>query len=392
MPLLGYVCPAGGEAPGRQTPVAHCLNGCTNPCVAPPLLAAMYKSDTENYHQGDYISASMIAGEGCARQIQWERFEPFYDLPRKRYWPFRGTVIHRICEGAGDLLEQYGWLQEVRMQTSLSYDLPTPVFERRERRRAPSELAELERREYLRASFEVDQWLHGKPAATQILRESLIAHLQEPVEELEVVQHFTGDYDHNTALIIVVRGTCDGYNPFKRALADMKSMADAKAEMTITGTKGGTFSKNLDDSHVWQFNIYRWLIARTPVPDGVRARFAELGLPLLRGRTYPAPTTLWMQGIGMMDMPRSGVSYALTKRGKTTVHDIDPVPVLPLHQIEEFVRPRALFWYRHLALGLPAPVVGASKRWLCKNCAFNGEVIPGERCLPTQEDVAEVAA
>lgn len=390
MPLRGYVCPQGGEEPGRANPIDYCLGSCKNPCVAPPLLGAMFKADTENYHQGDYISASMLAGEGCARQVVYERYEDFYDLPRKRFWPFRGTVIHRICEGAGDFIEQFGWLQEMRTQVALTYPMAAPVFEILTRERPADELAALTHREYLRASFEADKWLAEQRLPTHgTLRDNLVVALQRPIDPVEVTERFTGDYDSSKDLVINVRGTADGYNPFIRTLADMKSQADAKADMVIRGTKQGEFSKNLEDSHVWQFNIYRWLIAQTKVPPELNDRFEALGLPRLKAKTFPAPTRLWMQGISMMEIPRSGVTYAYTKRGQTTLYDIDDVPVLTMQQIEDFVRPRALFWYKHLKLGLPAPVVGEKKAWLCRSCAFNGEVIDGERCHPTAERAAQ---
>jgi hypothetical protein len=291
----------------------------------------MYKSDTSNYHNDHtYLSASMLAGNGCARQTLWERTSDFVELPRRRFWPFRGSIGHALCEGADDLIAQYGWLQEIRTETTLTYpDLPAPLFDEK--------------------------------------------------------GEFTGDFDHDRVLEIAVRGTADAYNPLIRTLADMKSMADKKAIDTIRGAKDGTFSKNLEDSHVWQFNIYRWLLARTAVPDWVRERFAAFGLPAIRTKNFPAPTTLIMQGFSMMELPRSGITYPISARGQTTLYDIDPVPVLPLHEIEAFVRPRALYWYRHLVLKLPAPVLPADQGWMCKNCQFNGELLAGERCHPDAE-------
>jgi hypothetical protein len=330
--LIGYRCPAGGEQPGRNNSIDYCLGTCKNPCVSPPLLAAMFKADTGNYHNdSSYISASMLAGTNCPRQTLWERTEDFYDLPRKRYWPFRGTHAHTICEGAGDLLAKYGWVQEIRTECTLNYpDVAAPIF-----------------------------------------------------DENGV---FTGQFSETENLKIKVRGTGDAYNPFVLPrIADMKSMADKKATMVITGTKGGTFSKNLDDTHVWQFNIYRYLFSKTPIPDELREQWRSYGLPELKGKNFPAPKELVMQGIGMMDIPRSGATYPITDRGRTTLYDIDPVPVLPLKEIEAFMKEKALFWYRHLVLRIPAPVLPESKKWMCKGCAFNGEIVPGERCFPDAE-------
>lgn len=331
--LVGYRCPPGGEEPGRNNSIDYCLGRCKKPCIAPPLLAAMYKADTGNYHNDHtYLSASMLAGSNCPRQTLWERTEDFYDLPRKRYWPFRGTHAHTICEGAGELLAKYGWLQEIRAEAEFKYpDKAAPIFEDGE---------------------------------------------------------WTGSFHKDEHLIIKVKGTADAYNPYTKQLADMKSMADTKATMVITGSKGGTFSKNLADDHVWQFNIYRLLLSRTKIPQQVKDQFAEFGLPPLKSKCYPAPSELIMQGIGMMDIPRSGATYPVSKYGKTTLYEIDPVPVLLLTEIDTFVRERAFFWFRHMVMGVPAPVVPKSKAWLCKNCAFNGELIPGERCFPEAERAA----
>jgi len=324
MPLKGYVCPPGGEEPGRQNELEYCLTGCQLPCVTPPLLAAMWKADTTNYHQGDYISASMLAGSGCSRQVMFERYEDFYEQPTRRYWAFRGTHAHSIVEGAADLIAPYGWLQEIRMSTTLTYDLAAPVFD------------------------EHGQW--------------------------------TGDFDSTKDLEIVVRGTCDAYDPVRRVLVDCKSMSDKKVDMMIKGSTPGTYSKNLQDSWVAQLNIYRYLIARTPIPSEIRATFRELNLPLPRGKHFPAPTRLFIQGIAMMSHPVSGSRLDVRARGQTTLYDIDHVPVWSMQETEDFIRPRALEWYKALNLKKMPPVVPKDKDWLCRSCAFNGH-----HCHPEEE-------
>lgn len=344
MPLEGYVCPPGGEEPGRKNPIDYCLRDCAQPCVTPPLLAAMWKAEQTNYHKADYISASMLAGNNCPRQTVKERFEPYWDQPTKRYWPFRGNLAHRMCEDAEGVIEPYGWILELKMQTTLEYDLPAPVFE-------------------LKANE------HG-----------------------DLVQVFTGRYDPKEALKVTVNGTTDAYNPFKRILADQKSMADKKAEMVVKGEKGGTFSPQLDDAHVWQFNIYRWLLARTRITDEQRERMASFGLPPIKGRTWPAPTQLIMQGLSMMHLVRSGADHAWTERGRgVSIYPVDSIPVLGLKDIEEYVRPRALQWYKWLVLREPTPVVPASQKWLCAGCAFNGERLAHGTCFPTAERAARKA-
>jgi hypothetical protein len=289
----------------------------------------MWQADTNNYHQGDYISASMLAGSGCARQVQFERLYDFYDLPEKRYWPFRGTHAHQIVENAGEQIAKYGWLQEIRMSCELVYpDEPRPLFD------------------------EQGQW--------------------------------TGEVDTTKPLVIALRGTCDAYNPVTRTLVDCKSMADRKVDMMIKGASPGTWSNNLQDSWIAQLNIYRYLITKTLIPKEIKAQFKKYGLPKLPGPLFPAPDKLVIQGIAMMTHPVSGSRLAHKERGKVTLYDIDPVPVWSLEEIEEYIRPRALEWYGTLALRKVPPVVPKEKAWLCRNCHAYGK-----RCFPEQERAAQ---
>ena len=330
MPLAGYVCPPGGEEPGRQNKVEYCLTDCKQFCTTPPLLAAMYKADTGNYHAGDYISASMLSGSGCNRQVFFERYEPFYEVPTRRYWAFRGTHAHTIVEGAQDLIAKYGWLQEIRMSTELPYAMAAPVFD------------------------DDGNW--------------------------------TGDFDSTKDLIVNLRGTCDALLalPGRSILVDCKSFADFKSDAFVKGTmKGSTISAHLSDSWVCQLNIYAWLIGRTPIPDWVHAQYEEHGLPRLEGPNFQSPTELFIQGISMMNSPVSGRRVALKKYGKYTMHDIDAVPVWSAQETEDFIRPRALEWYRALKLKQKPPIVTPDKDWLCGVCAFRGQL-----CNPEQERAA----
>ena len=198
---------------------------------------------------------------------------------------------------------------------------------------------------------------------------------------------FTGLFDEDKALEVVVRGTCDAYNPYRRELVDCKSMADTKVEMMIKGSSPGTWSKNLQDNWIVQLNIYRYLIARTRIPDEVRQQFEQHGLPPLKGKNFPSPTRLVIQGIAMMSHPVSGSSLAHKTKGRgVTVHDIDAVPVWSLTEIEAYIRPRALQWYKALSLKQLPPVVPESKKWMCGNCAFHGK-----QCNPEAEWSKEVA-
>lgn len=402
MPLVGYVCPQGADEPGRRNKVDYCLHECANPCVGPSLLAAMYKADAQNYHNDvRYISASLLSGGNCVRQTRWERTVDYYELARKRFWPFRGTIAHGAVEGAYALLEPKGWLQEVRTETALEYDLAAPIFEERERALTDGELTHrallqrLERADALKQLGEFEDLLRatGQAAEDGLRRawlDAIEAKYAATVPTTVVERVFTGQFDHGERLVIPVRGTGDAYNPFRRLYVDKKTMADKKAAEVITGNKGGTMSKSLDDAWVWQFNIYRWLFARTAVPQEVRDRFKAYGLEL-KSKNYPAPTKLWMQGIGMMELPRSGTRYAYKEGYSTTVHEIDDIPVLPLHEIEEYVRPRALQWYRYLVLGMPAPVLPKDQAWKCRSCPFNAEVTGDGPCRPEAERKAKAA-
>jgi hypothetical protein len=150
--------------------------------------------------------------------------------------------------------------------------------------------------------------------------------------------------------------------------------------MMIKGSSPGTYSKNLQDSWVAQLNIYRYLISKTEVPDWVHEQYEEHGLPKIKTKRFPAPTKLYIQGIAMMSHPVSGGRVAHKERGKVTLYDLDHVPVWSLQDIEDFIRPKALEWYRALNMKLVPPVVPKDKAWLCRSCAFEGK-----QCFPEQE-------
>lgn len=324
MPLKGFVCPPWSPTAGGRNEVSYCLGTCANPCVCPPLLAAVYRAEQQNYHQGTYLSASMLSGALCPRQTLFERRHEFYENPTRRWWPFRGTHAHSIVERAGSSVTPYGWLQELRMVVPVLYpEHPAPI--------------------------------------------------------LDADGNFTGDFDTTKPLVIEVGGTTDAFNPKLGELWDFKSMADAKVTMFVEGKKGGSFSPNLEDRWVIQLNIYAWLAANTKMPKAVAKRLG------LKGTHYPAPHTLGIQAIGMMGIPRSGYDYQTKSRGQITSHTIDPLPVWPLAQTEALVREEAYKWYRWLILGETPPVVAKSMDWLCKGCTFNGDLVPGERCRPTVE-------
>jgi len=297
MPLKGFVCPSTVPTAGSRNSVDHCMRGCPHPCIAPPLIRAIYDADAGNYHKGTYISASMLTGGSCARQVWFERTVDFFEEPKRRYWAFRGTHAHSIIERSAKPLKKLGWLQELRVKAELEYE---------------------------------------------------------------------------DGLKVVVAGAIDAYNPSAPPfpLWDFKSMADSKAEKMITGAKWPSdpeprWSKNVDDKWVLQLNIYRWLVA-------------------MNG--YPVPEFLGIQGIAMLQVPRTGSEYMLKlPRRDAERYQIDDVPLLPLPEVETFVREEARKWHGWLVEGLKPPVVGKRLDWLCKSCAFNGDIIPGERCRPSQE-------
>lgn len=327
MPLAGFVCPPGAPTAGNRNEVRWCVTKCPHPCIAPPLMQAIYEAEVANHHFGTYISASMLAGGACPRQVWFERREPFFEHPMRRYWAFRGTHAHSIIERAQ--VGQYGWLQELRMKVPLVYpDEPAPIF------------------------------------------------LEDGT--------FTGKFDESQPLTIVLGGTTDAYSPVAPPfpLWDFKSMADAKAEMMVKGKKPGKYSKNIDDRWVRQLNIYRLLVSKTKLstlPLKYRKRWK------LKGEFLPTPEWIGIQGIGMMHAPRTGQPYFFHRGREAQVYPVDDVPILPLDEVEGFVRAEARKWYRWLVLGEMPPVVSKEDDWLCKSCAFNGELIEGERCFPKKE-------
>lgn len=328
MPLAGFACPPWVPTAGQQNAIAHCLGSCPHPCASPLLLNAVWRANHANHHKGAYISASLFAGNACARQTTYERFYDFYEQPTRTWWPFRGTVVHTVIEHAGleDML-QYGWLQELRMAVPLTYpDVPSPV--------------------------------------------------------LTEDGTFTGEFS-DEPLTVTLGGTTDAYNVRTRELHDFKSMADEKVEMFA---KAGKVEKKWEI----QLNVYRWLVSQTPTPSYVKAAFGDTV-----GEFLPPPEKLVIQGIGMMNFPRTGSAIGLKVREdgsrykRYAEYTIEDVRVWSLDETEAFVRTEAIKWYRYFLLRHEAPIVDEENRWLCKGCAFNGEVVQGGVCFPTREARAE---
>jgi hypothetical protein len=323
--LKGFVCPPQVPTAGERHDVDFCLSDCQHPCVAEPLIAAIYEANVRNPHKGAYLSASMIAGSGCERQTYFQRLDPdgYYELVRNVYWPFRGTIAHKVIEERGEesfKLTQF--MQEITMRVPMVYpDRPAPVFN--------------------------DDGI------------------------------WTGEYDESKPLVIVLGGTCDAYSPWKRKLYDFKTMACAKARMVVEDGKQ-------DAAWEVQMNIYRWLIAHTEITEEYRTLFRSHGLDDFQGQThFPAPETLRIQGMSMMELPFTGQGYVMQRTSE--IKDIPAINVYPIDTIEQMIRERSIKWFEALVLGIKPAVVGKDRAWMCKNCVFNGEVIPGERCFPKQE-------
>lgn len=383
MPLQGFRCPPGSETPGQRNALDFCLGACAAPCVAPPLLAAIYKADVGNYHRDDYISASMLTGSGCERQTFFERYEPFYEEPKRRYWAFRGTHAHSIIEGAQDMVERHGFAQEIRMATTLQYpEHAAPCFETIEHVRTAEEMAALEMAEQEAARGHAAAFFNEHELTFDPdLFEAMVERLARPVDEVWWEKRWTGDFDSSACLEVTVRGTADVVNPYTRTIFDFKTMSDSKVAGFIKRKTqdDGTVS-GLQPSWILQLNIYRWLVARTPIPEDLKQRWVALGLPYLKQRTFPAPTKLVIQAVAPMEIPHSGGQYSFKAAYRPELFDVDAIPVLPLQEIEKIIRPRVFNWYRYLVLRQKPPVVSADKRWICKSCAFRDEI-----CFPDQE-------
>lgn len=324
MPLTGFVCPPGAEEPGRRNPVSFCVQGCATPCALPPLIAAIHAAERQNYHQGAYISASMLASGGCPRQTWLERRVEFYDTIRRRFWSFRGGIVHAMVEGAPQHWFDGRWVQELSMHTMLEFpDLPAPLFDDEGR--------------------------------------------------------FTGVFHGTACLQLRLNGTCDAYDAVHRALWDAKTTGDYKLDQFIRGKDFGDGQlRHIDPVHIMQMQVYAYLLARTPMTDEIAD---TLSLP--RGSCYPKPEEVIIQKIGMMDVARSGSLHETKKYGTSTLHAIEHCPVYDDEVIEAWIRPRALQWYRWLVLGEQPPVVSDDDSWLCRSCQFYGA-----ECVPEPERAA----
>lgn len=292
----------------------------------------MWNAEHTNHHRGNYISASSLSSTSCARQTWFERNFGFYETPRRRFWPFRGTVCHALIEGSGPEAVKYGWMQEIRMAVVLEFrDMPAPLFD------------------------EDGSW--------------------------------TGEFDSIQHLVITLGGTCDAYNYRTLDLHDYKTIGDAKVGPFLKGKSGGQWSPNIKDDWVLQTNIYRWMIGRTRVDD-VRWWFDLHNLPVPYGEFLQAPERISMQLVSMMEIPLTGTTYVPQR--SIEGYEIGDVPVLDDAEMEAFIRTEVLRWYRWLVLGEKPPVVEQALSWMCKSCQFNGDVIFGERCHPDSERKAEV--
>jgi hypothetical protein len=340
MPLMGYVCPEGTptnehQRPGQRNYISYCLGDCPNPCVSPPLLAAMWQSEQWNYHKGAYLSSSMISNtSGCPRQTWYER-QPdveVFEHPRRRWWPFRGTFIHGLVESAEEVVAPYGWMQELKMSWGIEYP-------------------------------------------------------DEPHPEFDADGNFTGNFT-DKPLVITLSGTTDAYNPVTKQLHDFKTLSDEKIADFLAGkeaSKGGsTYHPQIKDAWVRQTNVYGLLVGKTRITPEWREALGKHGITL-EGEYFPKPERLQMQMITMMEPILTASGRAYVKMRDTTEYHVSDVPLIDEAELEAFVREQAYKWYRWLVLGEQPPVVPKSKDWLCRNCAFNGHVFNGAPCRPREE-------
>lgn len=208
---------------------------------------------------------------------------------------------------------------------------------------------------------------------------------EQPAPIFDADGVFTGEFDTSKHLVITLGGTTDCYSPLVRELWDTKTLADRKVVMLATSGK-------IEEKWTQQTNIYRWLVSQTPMPADIAEEFG------LVGTHYPAPDKLFIQGLSMMYLPRSGMATEVkvpqpgSRYEAKGTFEIDDVPVMPLDDIEVLIRREALKWYRWLVLGELPPVVRAKDKWLCDSCSFNGEIVANGPCFPTRERVKRKAA
>lgn len=329
MPLKGFTCPPYVSTAGNQNAIAHCLGTCPHQCVSPLLLNAMWTAEHANPHKLDYISASLLSGTDCPRKVWYERYEPFFETPERRYWSFRGTIVHKVIEEADiEAMEQLGWCQELTMKVKLKFP--------------------------------------GVPAAI-----------------FDANGVWTGEFSQTEDLVIWIRGTTDGNNVLTEELHDFKSMADAKTEMLFRANE-------VDPKWVGQLNTYRWLVAHTKTPAKLKKRFPHLGkyLPAPKKLVIQGIGMMATPRTGAnfgMRVTQPGSKF---KRYEERV--IPDVPVWSLEDTERFIREKAMNWYRWLVLKQKPPIIEPENSWLCKSCHMNGELVSGGQCFPSAERISDL--
>lgn len=119
MGLKGFQCPENGEEPGRNNSLNYCIKKCSQPCVAPHVLEAIYSLEKRNPHKDKRISVTMLCG-GCARKTVLERTQDYYLEPDKKLPTFRGSMVHSVIEEAKTTrIKKAGWLIEHHMELSV---------------------------------------------------------------------------------------------------------------------------------------------------------------------------------------------------------------------------------------------------------------------------------
>lgn len=115
--LVGFKCPQHGEEPGRENKFDYCIHECSNPCVAPHVLASLLDDPEWRLRDERRVSVTWLTG-GCKRKTLLERVLPFYAEPNDRLALFRGKLIHSLVEDCAEAVEGVSdkWIIEAKME------------------------------------------------------------------------------------------------------------------------------------------------------------------------------------------------------------------------------------------------------------------------------------
>jgi hypothetical protein len=143
----------------------------------------------------------------------------------------------------------------------------------------------------------------------------------------------------------VMRGTIDRFVKDTHTLYDYKTMADTG--MPILRRSGKPKS-----AHVWQTNIYKWMLTPLYKVKDIKIVYIAMGLWAITGET---------------------ITY--DKWGKIEVYDMEPMPLYTDERIQDYL-------YNRVAMveKVDNPPADVSEKWLCDICPFL------EECRRTDEE------